>query len=96
MSDIFAVAPINEQRHVELCERLQQTRERQTPDNMIQLEAAGIIADCQAPLLFIIEQLQCGFEAIGTFGLINNGTSIDGLPTDLRGSAGGQGGRGDR
>lgn len=58
MSDIFYVAPANEQAHKELCERLQQIRDRYTSDDNIQLEAADIIIEVQAPLLDIIEKLQ--------------------------------------
>jgi len=62
MSDIFNVAAANDHRHAELCERLQQIRDRKVSDDNIQLEAADIIHDCQAPLLDIIHQLQHEFE----------------------------------
>lgn len=60
---IFNVAPANKKAHEELCERLQQIRDREVSDDNIQLEAADIINDAQAPLLEIIDGLQREFDA---------------------------------
>lgn len=62
MSDIFNVAPSNTRRHEELCDRLQQIRDRKVSDDNIKLEAADIINDCQEPLLDIIDGLQQNFD----------------------------------
>ena len=62
MSDIFNVAPANKQQHAELCDRLQQIRDRGVSNDNIMLEAADIINDCQAPLLDIIDGMQRNIE----------------------------------
>lgn len=56
MSELFNIAPANNRQHAELCERLQQIRDRKVSDDNIMLEAADIINDCQAPLLAVIEK----------------------------------------
>ena len=54
---LFNVAPANQEAHADLCQRLQQIRDRQVSDDNIMLEAADILTDAQAPLLDIIEQM---------------------------------------
>lgn len=54
----FQVAFGNRQLHREICEQLQQIRDRKVSDDNIQIEAAVIIEDAQKPLLDIIDQME--------------------------------------
>ena len=63
------VAPANEKYHQELCEQLQEIRDRKTSDDYIQLEAACIITDAQKPLLDIIDGLH---QELIKLKLVNN------------------------
>lgn len=54
----FEVAFANQELHADLCEQLEQIRDRKTSDDHIKLEAAAIITDCQEPLLEIIDAME--------------------------------------
>ena len=63
-NSFLQVAFANHEAHKELCERLQQIRDRNTSDDNIMLEAASIIEDAQAPLLDIITEQAEELEAL--------------------------------
>lgn len=65
----LSIAPDNKKLHRELCEQLQQIRDRNTSDDYIQLEAASIIEDAQQPLLDIIDALH---QELTRLKLFNN------------------------
>lgn len=61
---LFNVAPANQEAHADLCQRLQQIRDRGVSDDNIMLEAADILTDAQAPLLDIIDQMSQELEVL--------------------------------
>jgi hypothetical protein len=57
-SNPFEVAFANQELHADLCEQLEQIRDRKTSDDYIKREAALIITNCQEPLLEIIDAME--------------------------------------
>ena len=68
-TSFLSIAPANLKYHQELCEQLQQIRDRKTSDDYIQLEAACIIEDAQKPLIDIIDGLH---QELIKLKLVNN------------------------